>query len=173
MQNMNQNLPSNVLSKIIRKASIVDVFLSSSLFELKIHPKEVDPVGSRINIEMTSRVEVAEDRKAFVCNITRMLSCYSEKSPDNTEENLVFRINATFSAVYLLSDDEKSISNNDFKIFADTNADFNTHTYFREFIHSTCSRAGIPPFVLPFYYPMTPTMINDKYKSEATTESPN
>lgn len=164
------NLPSNILIKIIKKSSIVDVFLSNSSFELRRHPKEVDPVSSRINIEVSTNTEVAEDRKAFICNINRALACYSEKSPEDSEENLIFKINATFSAVYLLEDDEKSISDSDFKIFAETNADFNTYTYFREFIHSNCARASIPPFVLPFYYPMTPTMINEKYKDRTSSE---
>lgn len=161
--------PLELLQQIITRSSIVDIFMLNSNFELKMHPVEVVPERCRIALDTTSGFEFSNDKKFFICHVKRTINSYlemDEKLEDGKpKEILAFTMSATFSAVYSFTEGE-NIQESAFAMFSETNAEYNTHTYFREFFHSTCSRAGIHPFVMPFFKPLSSKAIEEKYKDK-------
>lgn len=160
-------LPTQELQSVIQALEVNDVFLTGSTFELKKHPNEIKPDNTRLHVETATVYEIREDRKVFLCNVTRTIDAFPKDTIENNEQNRVFRISASFAIVYVMNEKEgSSLSEFALKIFSETNAEFNTYTYFREFIHSICMRSGLEPIVLPFHRPLSPKQINEKYKSQ-------
>jgi hypothetical protein len=76
----------------------------------------------------------------------------------------VFDIEASFAVVYEL-DSFNGLEAADFDVFARVNGLLNTMPYWREFVHTACSRAGLPPFPIP---PFNPAKQFAEAKAKAT-----
>ncbi|MEC7277562.1 MAG: hypothetical protein VXV96_14680 [Bdellovibrionota bacterium] len=162
--------PVQKLHKVIKSVDVIDVFLSKSSFELLTHPKLVDASQTNIVVDTdySWSKSVGDETSFLFCEIhSKILG--KDTSPEGVEKDKYhFQIDATFSIVYDLF--EPSLDDECFDIFSKTNAEFNAHSYLREYIQSTCARMGLPQLVLPFKKPKTASQINKQFEQEAESE---
>jgi len=101
-------------------------------------------------IDFSRKVDVnINDKASFamqdesICDIvqeyTLHLSYQGEKTP-------LLTIECEFDVVYRVS---KPMTDAYFEIFKKTSLPLNTWPYWREFVHSSFARMGLPPFILP------------------------
>lgn len=101
-------------------------------------------------IDMSRKVDVnINDKASFtmpeesICDIVQAyalhLSYQGEKTP-------LVTIECEFDVVYRVS---KPMTDAYFEIFKKTSLPLNTWPYWREFVHSSFGRMGLPPFILP------------------------
>jgi preprotein translocase subunit SecB len=64
----------------------------------------------------------------------------------NGEKDRLLAVQCTFELALRVA---KPMTKDYFEVFAQVNLPVNTWPYFREFVHSTISRMGLPPVVLP------------------------
>ncbi|ASK70451.1 hypothetical protein CF168_17185 [Shewanella bicestrii] len=74
----------------------------------------------------------------------------NEKSSQNTNEDAVelAKIGATYRLEYLI---KKTIPEESIKAFCEFNAVHNCWSFWREHVFSTCQKAQIPTFAIPFF----------------------
>lgn len=68
---------------------------------------------------------------------------------DDVEPHVKAELKATFIAEYALTCDD--LSQDAINEFSKKNAGFHIWPYWREYLHTTCSRCNLPPVVVPMY----------------------
>lgn len=89
-------------------------------------------------------------------------------SPPSPDDAFV-RVSAKFVVEYELSDGERP-SSEDITAFANVNGTLNVHPYWREFVHSSLGRSGMPQFLLPVFNPVKMGLLpSKKTKSDSSS----
>ncbi len=156
------------LSKAISLLQINSVYLHASNVKLGTHPTLFLPEHVAINIEESAEWKLNKTGDLLLCHVHRLLTGNDEQS-DSDKAHLTIEV--SFVVQYLLDDPERTIDDHTFKVFCETNALYNSYPYFREFVHSTCTRMGIHPILLPFLKPLTMKEITQRFP-ETPADSP-
>lgn len=80
------------------------------------------------------------------------------------------QVDARFKVIYDLNPGEV-FSDDDANAFANINGTLNVHPFFREYVHSTLSRAGLSPFLLPPFNPIKMGILRPKSKDSTAPSS--
>jgi hypothetical protein len=103
--------------------------------------------GVSISISRSAKVASPPNNGRFyvLASIRAKVEDQDEKKSKATP---LVSVKATFELAYELPE-VFTVSNDDLKVFADTNGVFNAWPYWREFLQSTLQRMALPPIVLP------------------------
>lgn len=159
--------PIQKLHKAVSRLEIRDVFVRKSQYETFVHPRHIQPEHTKLELEEKFEWKLNENRSVLLCVIDKLIHGVSTK--DIKENNIkaddkLFFIGVTFAVVYLLDEsDGEQISDDVFDMFCQTNANYNSYPYLREFVNSACTRMTIEPVILPFMKPFTVKEVNEKF----------
>ena len=125
-------------NEFIKQIDIEDIRLISAKLDNLDYSyfPEKTIVKSRMKAEFTNKEEAIEVVHSYHAT-------FMEEEKD---------IKAKISVAFLLNYSSKMPMNDElFSLFKRRQLPLNTWPYFREFVHSTCSRMGWPPFIAPIY----------------------
>lgn len=134
-----------LLSKVVTRVDLTSIHLMKSSFWRSMDALNYERVGLEIS---TSGVllEVRDD--CILAKAVFSLSGSPSVSGETKERNEVVSITAEYILMYALTKKpmptEKELQN-----FCDINAVYNAWPYWREFVHSTMDRMGLPTMTMP------------------------
>lgn len=103
-------------------------------------------------IDLSRKVDVNINEKASFSmqgeNICDIVHSYALQLCYQGEKTPLLTIECEFDAVYRVS---KPMTEAYFEVFKKTSLPLNTWPYWREFVHSSFARMGLPPYFLPVY----------------------
>lgn len=118
-------------------------------------PVELDPVDAKIGY--TARVTQVPSDGRFTVKIDCAFEVHrgNEDKPRDTATADV-AVHVSFELTYRIPA-EMTADEDQLAAFARLNGVFNAWPYFREFVHASLARMGLPPFLLPVYRLSSPT----------------
>jgi hypothetical protein len=151
------------IHELVSKLEVNNVFLKDNLLQVHAHPYLIRPEKTDVKIDEGVVWKLSADKKILFCEITRKLEANSKLEQDtDAKKSLV--LDVTFIVQYVSSVPLDEIDLNLVQVFCETNGTYNSHTYYREFVHSMCNRVGMYPIVIPFMRPFTMKQIQMRYE---------
>lgn len=144
------------IDDIVRKADLVDLYLSHSSTDLYVPARSVMPAHLIMENESDSNYSLTDDRSILVCHIGMTIS--AKQKGNNSEEmkegQKIFSLRATYCLVFRL-EDGLSLSDEAIEQFSKENGFYIVYSYMREFFNTATARMGIPPYRLPLLKPLS------------------
>lgn len=149
-------LQSQVLALAQQVRAVRDVVQSRGSFSFDIDRVIAEPQLFVTPTETDKPITVLKDNTILVI-IEFGVQAFVSKTPDADDPdakpytgNAIIEVFAAYSIQYDLAN-TPSVSQEVLDAFGRINATFNLTAYWREFVHSCCSRAGVPPMPVPPY----------------------
>jgi len=125
--------------RFISGVNIKNIYLKSSTVNCNQEYIDFKKVPN-ISIDNESSYEIIEE------NLFKVLTKFVLKVRYENIDKAIIDIRVTFVIIYK---NKIPITKEFFNIFKSRNVPLNIWPYFREYIHNTCNRIGVPPLVLP------------------------
>jgi hypothetical protein len=148
-----------LLSKVVARVDLTSIFLLKSSLWRSMDALDFERVGLEIN---TSGRLFEERDDCILAKATFSLSGAPVVEGEARERKEVTSIKAEYILMYALTDNIK-LTKEELKNFCDINPVYNAWPYWREFVHSSVDRMGLPTITMPLLK-FRPT------KKEATKE---
>lgn len=160
------------LSGAISNLDINSVFLSEANVKLGTHPANIRADNTVVDVEDQATWKLNKNEDLLICQVRRVLKGTQSETGEEKDSKEVLLIIASFVVQYTILDPSKKAEDHTYEVFAKTNAVYNSYPYFREFIHSISTRAGVQPIVMSFLKPYTMKQILEAFP-EPTAEETN
>jgi hypothetical protein len=138
------------ISPLIQVVQIEQVRVVSASMRTTV--RSADEAGAvQGNIGRTTHVVQRPQMGLFVIRIDFVFGAHpeQEKKPKDATTAVV-AVNVSFELTYRIPEN-MSTSDEQLEEFARVNGVFNAWPYFREFVHASLARMGLPPLILPVY----------------------
>lgn len=138
------------ISQLIQVVQIEQVRAVSASMRTSV--RSVDEAGTiQGKISHRAHVVQAPQEGLFIVRIDFVFGAHpaKEQKPKDTTTAIV-AVNVSFELTYRIPEN-MSTSEEQLEEFARVNGVFNAWPYFREFVHASLARMGLPPLIIPVY----------------------
>jgi preprotein translocase subunit SecB len=129
--------------ELIVRAELQSVRLAKCKVSTK--PRAAASDESHVAFALTTKAEGRRDGEKLRCEFSFALNATHE-NPDSKPMEILLTLEATYKVPIEITFSAKQV-----KAFATTNGMLNVWPYWREFVQSVTSRAGLPPLTLPLF----------------------
>ncbi len=129
----------------ISSIEIVDVFIEDLSFKRHSFPYPAKYPQLSVNIS-SGECNFIQKKENLEIRQDVEFSIEAEGKEEKKKKTKIFELHAGFTIVYK---SPEKMTDEIFSTFNKNNVPVNIHPYLREVIHSSMSRAGIPPVVIP------------------------
>lgn len=157
---------SGDISELISLVQIENVRVVDASARTSIRPSE-DPAVLEAKVGRDARVAQLPEDGVFIIRVDFTFSAHREDDrKPKTLPNAAIAVSVSFELTYRIpanmSAPEETLNE-----FGTENGIFNAWPYFREFVHASLARMGLPPFILPVYRLAQPKKTETKDKRES------
>ena len=160
--------PFQRLNRVINNTEIKDVFLKKCTSDCFVHFSSVTPSETSLRVSQKHGWFITDDNKILACFINYKLSGF-DKNDDMSKAEKLFEIECEYCIEYNLKNHEE-VDQEDFEVFASTNAYYNAYSYIRQHIQNECIKLRLSPVVLPFLKPLSKAAINQMFSEEKDSD---
>ena len=134
------------ISRIVSVVEILNVRLSTASFGCGVRPSQLPET---LEVTASPPVAVLPDPADDVSRQIEVTFALEVRGDGDTEASQV-EVRATFELSYRIPENQ-SVSGEEWQAFADVNAVFNAWPYWRELVHTSFARMGLPPLTVPVF----------------------
>lgn len=131
-------------AEFIEGVELLDIYLGSVQFKRHAFPDPENFPQVKVNFSAgKAGHSLCDDELCIEQEISFLLE---EVAEDRKKSRRLFSLKGVYTLVYA---SKEAMDDELFELFKKRNIPLNLHPYFRELIHNSMTRAGLPSFVLP------------------------